>query len=163
MSEFDKHFSFGKLFRIALPTIIMMILTSIYGVIDGLFISNVEGNTAFSAINFIMPYIMLLGVFGFMVGAGGSALVSKTFGEGDEKRANRYFTMLMVVLFLLGITCTLIGFFTVKPMARLLGADDDMLPYCEVYGHTMMLFVLFFMFQNAFQSFMAAVRLPLGN
>ncbi len=161
MSEYDKHFSLGALFKMAFPSIIMMIFSSIYGVVDGLFISNVEGNTAFSAINFIMPYLMLLGVFGFMFGSGGAALVSKTFGEKDDKRANRYFTMLMIVLFILGIVATIFGFFTVKPMASLLGADAEMLPYCEVYGHAMMFFVLFFMFQNAFQSFMVVARKPM--
>lgn len=161
MSEYDKHFTFGSLFKIALPTIIMMIFTSIYGVVDGLFISNVEGDTAFSAINFIMPYIMLLGVFGFMIGSGGAALVSKTFGEKDDRRANRYFSMLMIVLLGIGLLATAVGFFTVKPMAKLLGADEDMLPYCEVYGHTMMCFLLFYMFQNAFQPFMVVARKPM--
>lgn len=161
MVEINSHFTIGKLFKAAIPTVIMMIFTSIYGVVDGLFISNVEGDTAFSGINLILPYVMIFGVFGFMIGAGGSALVSKTYGEGDEKRGNRYFTMLMIVLLFLGIAGTIIGYFTVKPVARLLGANEQMLPYCEIYGSTLMLFITFFMFQNSFQSFMVVARKPM--
>ena len=161
MVDMNSHFSMWKLFKISIPTIIMMIFTSIYGVVDGLFVSNIEGDTAFSGINFILPYVMLFGVVGFMIGAGGSALVSKTYGEGDEKRGNRYFTMLMIIQLFVGAIGTIVGFFTVKDMARILGANDVMLPYAETYGHTLMLFMIFFIFQNSFQSFIVVARKPM--
>ena len=138
----------------------MMIFTSIYGVFDGLFISNVEGDTAFSAVNLILPYVMLLGTFGYMFGTGGSALIAKTYGEGDRERGNRYFTMIFETLVVIGVICTVIGYFTVKPVAALLGANEAMLPYCEEYGHILVLFIGFFMIQNAFQAFMAVAEKP---
>lgn len=160
MIKTDSHFSIKSLLKYTFPSIIMMIFTSIYGVFDGLFISNIEGDTTFSAINLIMPYIMLLGTFGYMFGTGGSALIAKTYGEGDRNRGNRYFTMIILTLTGIGILSTLIGFFTVKPVAALLGASEQMLPYCEGYGAILSLFVAFFMLQNAFQSFMAVAEKP---
>ncbi len=158
--KIESHFSIGKLLKFTFPSIIMMIFTSIYGVFDGLFISNVEGDTAFSAVNFILPYVMLLGTFGYMLGTGGSALIAKTYGEGDKERGNRYFTMIFEALVVIGIVCTVIGYFTVKPVASLLGANEQMLPYCEEYGHILVLFIGFFMIQNAFQAFMAVAEKP---
>ena len=90
--QLSDHFTFGKLIRFAMPSIIMMIFTSIYGVVDGIFVSNFAGKTPFAAINLIMPYVMILGTFGFMVGTGGTALISKTLGMGDKKKANEIFT-----------------------------------------------------------------------
>jgi putative MATE family efflux protein len=156
----QSHFSIKSLLKFTFPSIIMMIFTSIYGVFDGLFISNVEGDTAFSAVNLILPYIMLLGTFGYMFGTGGSALIAKTYGEGDKERGNRYFTMIFETMVVIGILCTVIGFFTVKPVAALLGATDAMLPYCEEYGEILVLFIGFFMIQNAFQAFMAVAEKP---
>ena len=87
------HFSYGRLIRFTMPTIIMMIFTSIYGVVDGLFVSNVVGKTEFAALNFVFPFIMVLGGIGFMIGTGGTALVSKVLGEGEPEKAKRYFTI----------------------------------------------------------------------
>lgn len=108
--EMSQHFRKRDLLKFSLPTICMMIVSSIYGVIDGLFISNVEGDTAFSAVNLIIPFVMVLGVFGFMFGSGGSALVSKTFGEGDIQRGNRYFTMNVIALIIISLSMSIIGF-----------------------------------------------------
>ncbi len=160
MVSTNSHFSVKLLLKFTFPSIIMMIFSSIYGVFDGLFISNVEGDTAFSAVNLILPYVMLLGTFGFMFGTGGTALVAKTYGEGDKERGNRYFTMVFETLVVIGIICTLIGFFTIKSVASLLGASEAMIGYCEEYGQILVSFVGFFMIQNAFQAFMSVAEKP---
>ncbi len=161
MFKIDSHFTIKSLLKYTYPAIIMMIFSSIYGVFDGLFVSNIEGDTAFSAINLILPYVMLLGTFGFMFGTGGSALIAKTYGEGDRHKGNQYFTMIFETLVAIGIVSTLIGFFTIKPVAALLGATEAMLPYCEQYGRILVSFVGFFMLQNAFQSYMSVAEKPI--
>lgn len=161
MFKVDSHFTVKGLLKYTFPSIIMMIFTSIYGVFDGLFVSNIEGDTAFSAINFILPYIMLLGTFGYMFGTGGSALIAKTYGEGDRHKGNQYFTMIFETLIVIGMISTIVGFFTVRPVAALLGANEEMLPYCEEYGRILVCFIGFFMIQNAFQSFMAVAEKPM--
>ena len=95
--QLSEHFSYKKLLRFTLPSIIMMIFTSIYSVVDGFFVSNFVGKTPFAAVNFIMPFLMILGAFGFMFGTGGSALISKTMGEGDKERAKRLFSLFIYV------------------------------------------------------------------
>ena len=90
--QLSDHFTFSKLIRFALPSVVMMVFTSIYGVVDGLFVSNYAGKTAFAAINLVMPFIMVLGGMGFMIGTGGTALVAKVLGEGEKEEANRYFS-----------------------------------------------------------------------
>lgn len=161
--EMSQHFRKRDLLKFSLPTICMMIVSSIYGVIDGLFISNVEGDTAFSAVNLIIPFVMVLGVFGFMFGSGGSALVSKTFGEGDIQRGNRYFTMNVITLIIISLSMSIIGFFLIEPMSRLLGANEAMLPYCLMYGKALVPFVLFFSLQYSFQSYMVVAKKTLLN
>lgn len=161
--EMSQHFRKRDLLKFSLPTICMMIVSSIYGVIDGLFISNVEGDTAFSAVNLIIPFVMVLGVFGFMFGSGGSALVSKTFGEGDIQRGNRYFTMNVITLIIISLSMSIIGFFLIEPMSRLLGANEAMLPYCLMYGKALAPFVLFFSLQYSFQSYMVVAKKTLLN
>ncbi len=156
----NTNYTIRKLLKFSFPTIIMMIFTSIYGVVDGLFISNVEGDTAFSGVNLIMPYIMIFGTFGYMFGTGGSALVSKTYGEGDVNKGNRYFTIIFETLIGVGVICTIVGYFTIKDAAKLLGANEQMLPYCQDYGKILILFIGFFMIQNAFQSFMVLANKP---
>lgn len=107
----------------------MMIVTSIYGVVDGFFVSNFVGKTPFAAINLIMPFIMILGGMGFMIGTGGTALVTEVIGENDSKKANQYFTMLIIFAMILGIVLSAIGIAVMRPIARLLGANDDMIEY----------------------------------
>ena len=99
--QLSDHFSYKKLMRFTLPSIAMMVFTSIYGVVDGFFVSNFVGQTAFTAVNFVMPILMVLGAIGFMIGSGGSALISKTLGEGDPDKANRIFSLF--VCFTLGV------------------------------------------------------------
>lgn len=156
----SEHFTYKKLIKFTIPTIIMMIFTSIYGVVDGIFVSNCVGSDAFAAVNLIMPAIMILGTLGFMIGTGGSALVSKTIGEGDKEKANRYFSMLIYLLIIIGLILTLIGVNLITPMAKLLGADENMLADCITYGRTLLLFLVPFVLQNSFQSFLIVAEKP---
>ncbi len=156
----SEHFTYKKLIKFTIPTILMMIFTSIYGVVDGIFVSNCVGSDAFAAVNLIMPAIMILGTLGFMMGTGGSALVSKTIGEGDKEKANRYFSMLVYLLVIVGFTLTIIGIFLIGPMANLLGADEKMLADCVTYGRTLLIFLVPFCLQNAFQSFLIVAEKP---
>ena len=127
--KLSEHFTYKKLFRFVLPSIIMMICTSIYSVIDGLFISNFVGYTPFAAINVIWPFIMILGGTGFMIGTGGSALGANSLGEGDTDKANRYFTILIVFTVILGIVLTAVGMTFTRPIARLLGANEELIDH----------------------------------
>lgn len=156
----SEHFTYKKLIKFTIPTIIMMIFTSIYGVVDGIFVSNCVGSNAFAAVNLIMPVIMILGTLGFMMGTGGSALVSKTIGEGNKEKANRYFSMLIYLLAIVGFILTLLGVVLVEPMAKLLRADKSMLQDCVTYGRTLLIFLVPFCLQNAFQSFLIVAEKP---
>ena len=156
----SEHFNYRKLLRFTFPSIIMMIFTSVYGVVDGLFVSNFVGKTPFAAINLIWPFLMILGGSGFMIGAGGSALVSKTMGEGDSERANRYFSLLVLFTVGLGIAITIPGMFLIRPVAILLGADEAMLPYCVTYGRILLIAQTAFMLQGVFQSFLVTAERP---
>lgn len=160
MISLSEHFTYKKLIRFTLPTIIMMIFTSIYGVVDGLFISNVVKGNAFASVNLIMPAIMIIGTIGFMFGTGGSAMISKTLGEGDQEKANRYFSMLIYLEIISGIIFTIIGLLILKPVAILLKATEDMLPACLTYGRILLIGMTAFILQNSFQSFLVAAEKP---
>ena len=153
-------FDYKKLLRFTLPSIIMMIFTSIYGVVDGFFVSTFAKKTAFAAVNFIMPYLMILGTLGFMIGAGGSALVAKTLGEGDKKRANEYFSLLIYVSVIAGVILSFFGIILLKPIATLLGAEGELLEMCVRYGRIVLLALPFFMVQMACQSFFVTAEKP---
>lgn len=155
-----EHFNYKKLICFTIPTIIMMIFTSIYGVVDGLFISNVEGSDAFAAVNLIMPFVMVLGSIGFMIGTGGSALVSKTFGEGDNEKANRIFSMLIFFLVGAGIILSIVGITFLNPIAKLLGAKGEILTSSVLYGRVLLIALVPFLLQNAFQSFLVTAEKP---
>ena len=156
----SEHFTYKKLIKFTIPTIVMMIFTSIYGVVDGIFVSNCVGSNAFAAVNLIIPVIMILGTLGFMIGAGGSALVSKTIGEGEKEKANRYFSMLIYLLVIIGFILTVLGMILIEPMAKLLRADGNMLQDCIIYGRTLLIFLIPFCLQNAFQSFLIVAEKP---
>ena len=156
----SSHFTYKKLFKFCLPPIIMMIFTSIYGVVDGFFVSNYVGKIPFAAVNLVMPFIMILGGVGFMIGTGGSALIAKTLGEGDEEKANRYFTMLIKLTAVFGVLLSLIGIVFIRPISYLLGATEAMIGDCVVYGRIVLLFNTAFMLQNVFQTFLAAAEKP---
>ncbi len=154
------HFTYRKLLRFVAPSAVMMMFTSIYGVVDGLFVSNYVGKVPFAAINLVMPFIMILGGIGFMIGTGGSALVSKTLGEGDRKKANRYFTMMIYLSLICGAAASVIGFVFIRPISYLLGATDTMIGDCVEYGRMIFLFTTAFMMQNVFQSFLVTAEKP---
>ena len=154
------HFTYKKLLRFVLPSIVMMIFTSIYGVVDGLFVSNFVGKTAFAAINLVMPFIMILGGMGFMIGTGGSALVAKTLGQQEPEDANRYFSMMIILTVLSGAALTAVGVIFMRPISYLLGATDAMIDDCVRYGRTVLAFVIAFMLQNVFQSFLITAEKP---
>ena len=158
--QLSEHFTYSKLIRFTVPSIVMMIFTSIYGVVDGLFVSNFVGKTPFAAINLIMPFLMAFGTVGFMIGTGGSALVSKTMGEGDHRRANRLFSMLVYVSVGLGVAMSILGIVFLRPIASLLGAEGQMLEDCVVYGRIILLALTAFILQNEFQSFLIAAEKP---
>lgn len=158
--NFSEHFTYKKLIRFTLPTIIMMIFTSIYGVVDGVFISNFVGSSAFASINLIMPVIMIIGTIGFMIGTGGSAIISKTLGEGKGKEANQQFSMLIYLEIILGILFTIIAIIFLKPIAQALGATPEMMNDCLVYGRILLVGMTAFILQNSFQSFMVVAEKP---
>ena len=128
--------------------------------VDGLFVSNYVGKVPFAAINLVMPFIMILGGIGFMIGTGGSALVSKTLGEGDREKANRYFTMMIYLSLICGAAASVIGFVFIRPISYLLGATDAMIGDCVEYGRMIFLFTTAFMMQNVFQSFLVTAEKP---
>lgn len=158
--QLSEHFTYGKLLKFTFPSIIMMVFTSIYGVVDGVFVSNFAGSESFAAVNLIMPFLMVLGAIGFMLGTGGSALVAFILGTGDGQKANRVFSLMVYVLIVLGGIFMVGGILFMEPMARLLGADETMLPVCVQYGRIVMLGLIPFMLQNTFQSFLVTAERP---
>ena len=158
--QLSEHFTYKKIFRFALPSIVMMVFTSIYGVVDGTFISNFVGKIAFAAINLVWPFLMILGAFGFMIGTGGSALVAKTLGENKKEDANRYFTMLIALVIILGVLLTILGFVIIRPLSKELGASGTMLEDCVTYGRVLMIFNTAFMLQSVFQSLFITAEKP---
>lgn len=154
------HFTYGRILRFALPSMVMFVFTSIYTVVDGFFISNYAGKEPFAAVNLIMPFIMILGTVGFMFGTGGAAIVSKTMGEGDPDRANRYFSEIVEVNILFGAILTVIGIALMEPVSIALGADEAMLPYCVLYGRICVAGNVAFMLQNVFQTFFVVAEKP---
>ncbi len=158
--QLSDHFSYSRLARFCMPPIIMMIFTSIYSVVDGFFVSNWAGKTPFAAVNLIYPFIMILGGVGFMLGAGGSALVAKTMGEGDRDRANRYFTMMVTATVVAGVVLSALGIVFLRPIAIALGAAGDMVDDCVLYGRIVLAFNTAFMLQNLFQTFLTTAQKP---
>lgn len=154
------HFNYKKLLRFVLPSILMMVFTSVYGVVDGIFVSTVVGNTAFKAVNLVLPLPMALGSLGFMLGAGGSAIVSKTFGEGKDELANKYFSLLVYVTAIGGVAVAIVGEILLEPFCRFFKADGEYLDYCLRYGRIVIAGVPLFMLQNIFQTFFVTAERP---
>ncbi len=151
--QLSEHFTYPKLLRFSLPSIVMMLFTSIYGIVDGIFVSNFAGKEPFAAINLIMPYIMVLGTIGFMIGTGGTALISKTMGMGDRKKANEIFSMLSYICIIGGVIFTALAIAFLRPVAVLLGAEEEMLRDAVTYGTIVLLSATGYILQFAFQSF----------
>ncbi|MBQ3558297.1 MAG: MATE family efflux transporter [Agathobacter sp.] len=158
--KLSDHFTYGRLFRFVLPSIGMMIFTSIYGMVDGFFVSNFVGKTEFAAVNLIMPFPMMLGAFGFMIGTGGSALVAMTLGQGKKKEANEIFSMLIKVLLIAGVIMSVAGILFTREIAIFLGATEDLLEHCVIYGRLLLVALTPFMLQNVFQSFLVTAEKP---
>ena len=158
--QLSDHFDFKKLFRFTLPSVVMMVFTSIYGVVDGFFVSNFVGKTPFAAVNFIMPFLMILGAVGFMFGTGGSALIAKTMGEGDGKKAQQMFSLFVYTTAAAGAVIGALGFVLVRPVAAWLGAEGSMLEDCVLYGRITLLALPALMLQYAFQSFFITAAKP---
>lgn len=158
--QLSDRFTFGKLLRFTLPSVVMMVFTSIYGVVDGFFVSNFVGKTPFAAVNFIMPFLMILGTVGFMFGAGGSALISRTMGEGDDVRARKLFSLFVYVTAVCGVVLGVMGFIFIRPIAVWLGAGGGMLDDCVLYGRVILLALPALMLQYEFQSFFITAEKP---
>lgn len=154
----SEHFTYKRLLRFVFLCIIMMIVTSIYSIVDGFFVSNCVGKNAFAAVNLIMPVLMALSAFGFMIGTGGSALVAFTLGEGKKEKANEIFSMLILSEFLFGMLVTVVGFIFMPQIARALGASSLIMEDCVRYGRIGILTIAFFMMQNSFQSFLVTAE-----
>ncbi len=138
----------------------MMIFTSIYGVVDGFFVSNFVGKTSFAAVNFIMPFLMILGCIGFMFGTGGGALIAKTMGEGKQEKANQLFSLFIYVSLACSIVIMILGIAFVRPVASILGAEDSMLDNCVLYGRVILIALPAYILQYEFQSFFITAQKP---
>lgn len=158
--KLSDHFSYGRLLRFTLPSIIMMVISSIYSVVDGLFVSNLVGDLALSSVNIVFPVAMIVGSFGFMLGTGGSAIVARTMGEGDQPLANRYFSMIIYAVVLLGVVLSAVCVIYMEPIARFAGASDALIGDCVVYGRILLAGSVPFMLQTSFQSFFVVAEKP---
>lgn len=158
--QLSGHFGFRRLLKYTVPSIIMIIFTSVYGVVDGFFVSNYTGKTSFAAVNFIMPVLMVLCCLGFMFGTGGSAVISKTMGEGDRKKASEIFTFIVIASAVLGTALAVIGMFVLKPLAVLFGADGKLLTDSVFYGKIILAALPFYVLQFEFQCLFATAGKP---
>lgn len=158
--QLSDHFTYKRLLRFVLPSILMIICTSVYSIVDGFFVSNYVGKTPFAAINLIMPVLMGVGTIGFMIGTGGSAIVSKAMGEGNQKQANKAFSMLIYAALVLGIAISILGFIYIRPISAALGAEGRLLEDCVLYARIQFCSMPAFILQYAFQSFLVAAEKP---
>lgn len=158
--QLSDHFTYRKLIQFTLPSMAMMIFTSIYSVVDGFFVSNFAGKAPFTAVNFIFPLLMILSTVGFMFGTGGTAIVSKTFGEGNSEKANRYFSLFVYFSFALGLLFAVLGIIFVRPIAILLGAEGELLDNSVVYARIILAALPFYVLQLLFQSFFVTAEKP---
>ncbi len=158
--KLSEHFTYGRLLRFTVPSIIMLVFTSIYSVVDGFFVSNFAGKAEFTAVNFIMPFLMALGCIGFMFGTGGGALIAKLIGEGDEERANRIFSFLIYISLALGIVFAAVGIAVMRPVARALGAEGELLDNCVLYGRIILIALPAFILQYEFQCLFSTAEKP---
>lgn len=158
--KLSEHFTYKKLIEFCMPSIFMMLFTSFYVVIDGLFISNFIGKTSFAAVNIIIPFLLMIGGFGFMIGTGGSALVSKTLGERKIELAGKYFSMLILFAIIFGIGISIVSILFLKNISILLGATNDMMKDCLIYGKVLLIFNVSYMLQNIFQTFLVTAENP---
>ncbi len=160
MIQLSEHFNYKKLIRFTMPSIIMLVVTSVYGVVDGFFVSNFAGKTSFAAVNFIMPFLMIMGCVGFMFGTGGGALIAKTIGEGDREKAKQLFSMIVFASALCGVLLAITGLLIIEPVAKLLGAEDRLLSDSLRYGRIILIAIPFYVLQFEFQCLFATAQKP---
>lgn len=160
MIQLSDHFTYKKLLRYTLPSVIMLVFTSIYGVVDGFFVSNFVGKTPFTAVNFIMPFLMILGSLGFMFGTGGGALIAKTLGEGDREKANKTFSLIVYISAAGGLVLAALGILFIRPFAVLLGAEGQLLEDSVTYGRIILLAIPAYILQYEFQCLFATAEKP---
>ena len=158
--QLSDHFEYKRLMKFTFPSMIMMVFTSLYSVVDGFFVSNFVGKTPFAAVNFIMPVLMILGSIGFMFGAGGSALVSQTLGEGKPEKARELFSLFVYSTVVCGVMMAVVSLLFLRPLAAFMGAEGEMLDNCVLYGRILLLSLPFFMLQFEFQSFFITAERP---
>ncbi len=158
--QLSDHFTYSRLFRFTLPSIVMLIFSSLYGVVDGFFVSNFVGKEAFTAVNFIMPFLMILGAIGFLFGTGGGALIARTMGEGNPELANRQFSLVVYVSLGMGVILTVLGFWLLRPVASFLGAEGVLLEDCVRYGRVILLANPAYILQYEFQCLFATAQKP---
>lgn len=158
--QLSDHFTYRKLARFTLPSIAMMVFTSIYGVVDGFFVSNFVGKTPFAAVNFVMPFLLILASVGLMFGTGGSALISKTLGEGRNEKANQQFSLIIIVSFICGVIIAAAGIIFIRPVVVLLGADSTMVDDCVLYGRIILCALPAYILQYEFQSLFVTAEKP---
>lgn len=158
--QLSDHFNYRKLLRFTLPSIIMLVFTSIYGVVDGFFVSNFVGKTPFTAINFIMPFLMILGSCGFMFGTGGGALIAKTMGEGNPEKAKHLFSLIVYTSIVSGVVLTFLGIIFLRPLVSALGAEGQLLADSVKYGRIILMAIPAYILQYEFQCLFAAAEKP---
>ena len=158
--QLSDNFTYKKLFIFTIPSICMMIFTSVYGVVDGYFVSNYAGKTPFAALNLIMPFLMILGTIGFMFGTGGSALISKIMGEGDKEKAHSIFSLLVYLSAALGLVLAVLGIIFLRPVSIILGAEGDLIEQCVIYGRIILYALPLFILQVEFQTFFITAEKP---
>ena len=158
--QLSDHFTRKRLLRFSLPSIVMMVFTSIYGVVDGYFVSNYTGKTPFAAVNLLMPFLMILGGVGFMFGTGGGALIAKTMGEGKAEKADKLFSMTVFASILCGLVLTAVGLLFLRPFARLMGAEGELLENSLLYGTINLIALPFYILQYEFQCLFATAEKP---
>lgn len=157
---FSDHFTYKKLLRLTFPTIVMLVVTSVYSVVDGFFVSNFVGKTPFAAVNLIMPFLMVIGSIGFMMGTGGGALIAKTMGENNREKANRIFSMVVYLSVVFGVVLTVLGLLFLRPVACLLGGKGELLENCLRYGRVVLLATPAYILQFEFQCLFATANKP---
>lgn len=158
--QLSDHFTRKRLLRFSLPSIVMMVFTSIYGVVDGYFVSNYTGKTPFAAVNLVMPFLMILGGVGFMFGTGGGALIAKTMGEGKAEKADKLFSMTVFASILCGLVLTAVGLLFLRPFAQLMGAEGELLENSLLYGTINLIALPFYILQYEFQCLFATAEKP---
>ena len=158
--QLSDHFTYRRLIRFTISTVLMLICTSMYSIVDGLLVSNYFGKMQFSSTNLIWHVSMGIAAIGFMLGTGGSAIVAKTLGEGKKEKANQYFSMILYFGIIVSVIFSVICFIFTPQIARMLKADGELLEHCIVYGRILFATQTAFILQNMFQSFLVAAEEP---